>query len=728
MTISAHRLARRLLAGLLMFTPPLAALQAEPAQVVAPHPKTLVLVVEGLDHRLVTTLLDEGRLPHLATLAARGSMVPLAPARSAEEPVSFGVLCTGRDPGEFGLDGFVGRTFTPGARGIPIPYPTILASTSVEASRLYPGVTGTLAYPAPTLEGERIWDVLGRAGVRVMALSMPMAYPAEPAAPGVEVLATGPGMPDVGGSPGTWWLLSDDPTLEAPRATMTGGQLLPFRTSTDGTLVATLQGPHELASGAGGDASAPGRPKAWIDVVVRPDRAAGQIELGIGDVTLTLDDDSWSPLVPIPFTLGGVVGVPALARLRLLRCDAEALRLFVTPIGFDPRVEIPHVPLSWPRGFAADLAAAVGPFETVGYAALFNALKDEADSGVGPAAFMAHVDLLLADQRALLREGLRRAGAWDVFLQSVSTLDSVAHVAMRAHDPTHPTHDPAEADLVVGAFGRRFAWRDALVETTIAIDAWIGEILALLDAGAFGPDATLLVVSPYAVAPFHHGVNLNNALLDSGHLVPRRAAGAAQLASGSDNVILSFADWDETRAYSMGLGKIYVNLRGREPQGIVETADYDALVEELRAMLLALRDPETHRPLVAAVHRRDEIFSGPFVDTHTWQRRDVNGVTEEPRHGFADLHVEFAPPYRVSWSNTLGSLDATLVTLNDNAWSGDHVSMSPDAVPGVLVSSRPLAIGERPHLRDVPATLLARYGIDPASAGLRGRAFAWRTR
>lgn len=76
-------------------------------------------------------------------------------------------------------------------------------------------------------------------------------------------------------------------------------------------------------------------------------------------------------------------------------------------------------------------------------------------------------------------------------------------------------------------------------------------------------------------------------------------------------------DWSRTQALagSPATEGIYVNLKGREPQGIVEPgAAYEALRARLMAELQALRDPETGELVVHAVYRREELYEGPFLD------------------------------------------------------------------------------------------------------------------
>ena len=82
---------------------------------------------------------------------------------------------------------------------------------------------------------------------------------------------------------------------------------------------------------------------------------------------------------------------------------------------------------------------------------------------------------------------------------------------------------------------------------------------------------------------------------------------------------LSFldVDWSQSKAYSFGrhLGSIYINVKGREPQGIIEPgAEYEAVRDEIERLAYEFRDPRTGRKLIGEVLRREEIYSGPYVE------------------------------------------------------------------------------------------------------------------
>lgn len=74
-------------------------------------------------------------------------------------------------------------------------------------------------------------------------------------------------------------------------------------------------------------------------------------------------------------------------------------------------------------------------------------------------------------------------------------------------------------------------------------------------------------------------------------------------------------DWSRTIAYATGnLGNINLNIKGRDPQGIIDPADVDKVIEEISAALYELRDPDTGEKMVADVMRREDIYTGAMIE------------------------------------------------------------------------------------------------------------------
>ena len=138
----------------------------------------------------------------------------------------------------------------------------------------------------------------------------------------------------------------------------------------------------------------------------------------------------------------------------------------------------------------------------------------------------------------------------------------------------------------------------------------------------------------------------------------------------------------------MGLGDIYVNLQGREAGGLVAPgAEYEALRAELIDRLTALTDPKNGEKAVSRVFKREQVY----------RRFDPRLIP--------DLIVANRAGYRVSWQSSLGVPTETVFEDNRDLWSGDHCSLDPDLVRGVLFASRSFKTDPIPGIADVTASV-----------------------
>jgi predicted AlkP superfamily phosphohydrolase/phosphomutase len=159
-------------------------------------------------------------------------------------------------------------------------------------------------------------------------------------------------------------------------------------------------------------------------------------------------------------------------------------------------------------------------------------------------------------------------------------------------------------------------------------------------------------------------------------------------------------DWSRTQAYALGLGGIYLNLNGREEQGIVAAGDADKVKAAIAEGLTGLGDPGRGKAAVRSVLTREQLYSGPFAD-------------ESP-----DLLVNFEEGYRVSWDTTLGGIPDGLFEDNTHKWSGDH-TIDPALAPGVLFINRPFN-DDKASLLDLAPTILSALGV-PKGAAMEGK-------
>ena len=115
-------------------------------------------------------------------------------------------------------------------------------------------------------------------------------------------------------------------------------------------------------------------------------------------------------------------------------------------------------------------------------------------------------------------------------------------------------------------------------------------------------------------------------------------------------------------------------------------------MDEIRGKLLATIDPATGRPIATTVLAKEQAFRGS------------NHLDNAP-----DLFIGYAEGTRVSNESALGAVPAVQLVNNTQEWSGDHC-MDPAAVPGILLSSRPLQL-RATSLDAVARAVLAEFGI-----------------
>ena len=151
-------------------------------------------------------------------------------------------------------------------------------------------------------------------------------------------------------------------------------------------------------------------------------------------------------------------------------------------------------------------------------------------------------------------------------------------------------------------------------------------------------------------------------------------------------------DWSRTKAYSLGLGGIFINLSGREGRGSVLPDQYERVRSQIAEKIKEFRDPDTGAPVIQGVYRREDIFNGP-----------------ETAHA-PDLQLSFYDGYRTSWQTALGAIPETIVTANMKKWSGDHCASDSSDTPGILLSNRRIA-PEKHSIVDIGPTVIHLFGL-----------------
>ncbi|MDP8225699.1 MAG: alkaline phosphatase family protein [Candidatus Lernaella stagnicola] len=246
-----------------------------------------------------------------------------------------------------------------------------------------------------------------------------------------------------------------------------------------------------------------------------------------------------------------------------------------------------------------------------------------------PEPFLRDVFAMLsARHQAFLR--LWEAHALDVGFFVYVAADRVQHALWGEMEEQHIEHPGQAGDL-----------GDAVFRTYLELDRCLGEWLERL-----GPEDHLMVVSDHGFGSLRRDVYLNRVLIDAGllrfdpdkvrayqpppepenpdrkHAWVKENMPPAQDGIDDDQLLalglgdprkLTFAtvDWSCTVAYAAGLcGNVWLNLAGREPEGIVDEDEAPRVREQIKAALLAVVDPEDGRPVVDAVLEKEDIYHG----------------------------------------------------------------------------------------------------------------------
>ncbi|MCC7292900.1 MAG: alkaline phosphatase family protein [Phycisphaerales bacterium] len=161
---------------------------------------------------------------------------------------------------------------------------------------------------------------------------------------------------------------------------------------------------------------------------------------------------------------------------------------------------------------------------------------------------------------------------WDLMFMVEMGTDRVHHGFWSFMDPQHRNHVP----------GNRF--ENAIHDYYVEVDRQIGETLAKIDLQT----TAIWVVSDHGARVLHGGVLLNQWLMQQGDLVMKAPPTPKQKFDAKD------VDWSKTKAFASPgyYGQIFINLKGREPQGVVEPGNYERYRDDLIRRLEAMPGPD----------------------------------------------------------------------------------------------------------------------------------------
>jgi predicted AlkP superfamily phosphohydrolase/phosphomutase len=600
--------------------------------------KVIMLGLDGLDPRLTERLMQEGKLPHLARLRDSGSYQRLRTTFPALSPVAWSTFATGVSPAKHNIFDFLDRdlrTYMPQLSSARVGKPRRV----LKLGRYRIPLSRT---PVELRRKSRtFWSILGERGVDCTILRVPITFPPEEF-PGR--LLSAMCVPDLRGTQGSFSQF----TTRVEEVRYESGSRYPLHRQGD-WLEGQIEGPADTFKESG----AP----LWIPLRVRV-QSPEEAELEVDGERQSLRPGEYTAWMSLEFR--SALGPKACGLVRFLLTEtAPHVSLYMTPIQLDP--ERPALPISHPSCYAAYLSGLAGPFATAGLAEDTWALNER-----------------VIDDDAFLKQ------SWDIFEERRSMFLSALETARRGVVAcVFDTSDRLQ-HMFHRQMGERGDPHGAVIEQMyMRMDALLGETLPFVDERT-----ALFVLSDHGFRSFRRSVHINSWLHQNGYLVLRDPLPEKRADS---QPFFAEVDWDRTRAYALGLSGLYLNLRGREARGIVQSGEEAAaLRNEIANGLTALRDEDGQSP-VAHVYATASIYRGPYLEAAP------------------DLIVGYSDGYRISWESAVGQVTGCVIEDNPKAWSGDHC-IDPILVPGVLFSNLRLA-ANNPGIEDLAPTVLDLFGV-----------------
>ncbi len=322
---------------------------------------------------------------------------------------------------------------------------------------------------------------------------------------------------------------------------------------------------------------------------------------------------------------------------------------------------------TWPQELASEVEQEVGEY-----------IFDIPNFRRQGADFVLEQVHAMTERRFKVARRLVKDKPWDFFMMVEMGLDRLHHVFWNYCDPEHSKYEPGNP------------YETAFVDYYRALDREIGSLLETLP-----DDVITILMSDHGARAMRGGVCFNDWLMKEGYLtLSERLQGPTPVADAP-------IDWGRTVAWGDGgyYGRLFLNVEGREPQGVVEQSRYEEVRDELVGKLEAMAGPEG-TPLGNRVIKPQDVYP------------EVRGVAPDLLVYFGDLE----------WRSvgTLAMEGGEVFTYeNDTGPDGaNHDRTGVFALRGM--EGQPTGRTEGLSLIDVGPTVMKLYGL-PEPEGVQGR-------
>ena len=481
----------------------------------------------------------------------------------------------------------------------------------------------------PPYTAKTFFEEAATLGYPATALWWPAMFPARPELPVMTI--PGLGTPDIRGQlgVGTFFTTEAEEKKKVRVVKLEADGKNRFKAELPGPQVPSKSGPKSITL------------PLTLDI-----RDGNTAELSIDGKKIQLQLGKWSDIFELRFKAGLLVNIQAITQVILTEING-AVRLYVQPLQIHPL----HSTFSYTasKSFVKKLWNEVGPFLTLGWPQDTTGLED------GCITDEQFLDLCqsIFDQRIRILYHLMDDFREGVLAAIFDDLDRVQHMFFHNRQ-----------DIVRDWYQR--------------LDRFVGDVQEKISG--WDSKHRFLVMSDHGFSNFQHKIHLNRWLLEEGYLAFK---------NGNTSGDLTNVDWSKTRAYSVGLNSIYLNIQGREGQGIVQPDAIENTLAEIKDKLMNWKNANGDS-VVEKARLKHEVYSGAFT-----------------RLG-PDLVVGYAAGHRSSAETGVGKIPEMVMEPNHDHWGADHC-MDADIVPGVIFANRDLHDFGAISFRDIPFLAIGKH-------------------
>jgi len=612
--------------------------------------KTVVIGFDGMDYHRLKTFMKEGeKYPNFEKLMQEGTFAPLQSTEPPISPVAWSSFSTGVNPGKHNIFDFLStdrNTYMPKMSGSDIipPKKTVkigkyiipISKAKVELMR----------------KSKSFWKIISGKGIFSSVLRIPYSFPPEKF---YGLMLSGLGTPDLRGTQGSFSFYSSEKKSDSG---ITEGIIQELDEIKEGVFNAILEGPgNPFVKGSTAL-------KEKFSITVDKEKKGASIKMGRDEFFVEKGKiTEWKKV----YFRAGLIKIAGIVQFFLEETDP--LKLYISPVNIDPGS--PSMSVSHPKIFSVYLSKLIGGYATLGMAEDTWALNERVLSEDG---FIQQVYAYQEEREKMF---------WDTFkkfkkgllVQVFEETDRIQHMFWRyLSDSGSPADKPSQEEHIVNAIKRSYK----------RMDDFLGKLIPKL-----GKNDLLLIVSDHGFNKVNRDFHLNSWLYKEGFLVLKEG----KTKSGK---FYADVDWSKSRAYGQGLHGIFINMKGREKQGIVSNGkEAEELKEEIKRKLKKLKDIDKNEMVTKGVYRREELYKGPYTKNAP------------------DIVIGYNLGYRVSPESAVNYVGNTIVSDNTRMWSGDH-SFSREFIPGIFFCNK--KIGKKyPSIMDISPTILSAFGIKKPS-------------